>query len=101
MQLVPAIGEGSNGRVVARVRSMKGLYGLNQTVLAHVLGIAQPQMSRRLRGTVPFSLGEVDALADFFSTSPGYLLGYEDGPSPKDPHTEHPDLFDGSGPTHW
>lgn len=48
---------------------------LTQQEVAAVLGINQTNVSRRLRGTCPFQLREIDALADYFETPVETILG--------------------------
>ena len=57
---------------------------VTQTQLAQVLHVAQPAVSKRLRGLTPFDANEIGALAEFFEVSPAELLG-ERLPNPGDP----------------
>lgn len=61
-------------------------YGQRQKDVAEVLGIAQPGVSARLRGQVPFDISELTILASHFGISLGELLGSqivnETGPRP-------------------
>jgi len=93
-----------NGRVVRNVRHLKDDFRLNQTQLAAVIDITQTQMSRRLHGAVPFSLEEVERLADYFGVTAGALLGYEEMPlNPRGPRgiggVARPEGFE--PPTFW
>lgn len=74
-----------NDKVAAEVRAALGRFQLKQLDLAAVLGVTQTQVSRRLRGEVPFTLRDVDAIAEWFSTSPAVLLGYANEPQPRKP----------------
>ena len=72
-------------RVRDEVNALRGRFRVSQATLGRVLGVTQSQMSARLRGAVPLTLGEVEVLAEFFGTTPGYLLGYESAPRPVGP----------------
>lgn len=79
--------EGSAQRVAAEVRALKGRYNATQTQLAEVLGVAQPAVSKKLKGATPFTLTEIDRLARFFGVHPAELLGGHGpghGPTPPD-----------------
>ena len=52
--------------VAANVRAEAARRGFNQVSLAAVLGISQPNVSKRWRGVHPFSLDELALLADAF-----------------------------------
>ena len=60
--------------VAANVRAEAGRFGLNQSTLAALIGLNQPQVSKRWRGVVAWSLDEVAALAGVFGCTPGALL---------------------------
>jgi transcriptional regulator with XRE-family HTH domain len=53
---------------------------MSQTALAKALGMSQAAMSDRLTGKTPFTLDELQALADTFGVDPADLLA---GPSPR------------------
>jgi len=77
---------GLTQRVAAEVRALKGRHDVTQDQLAHVLGVAQPAVSKRLRGVTPFSLDELEKLADFFGLDgPEELLGGRSNPRPGGP----------------
>ena len=73
-------------QVAAEVRALMGRFNLLQADLADALGVDQTQVSRRLRGHTPFTLGDVERLADYFQTTPLVLLGYMTEPRPKSPN---------------
>jgi len=56
-------------KVAATVRAEMARAGLLQTDLAYALGLAQQAVSARLRGKTPFTLADIDALADLFGTT--------------------------------
>lgn len=72
-------------RVRDEVNALRGRFRVSQQALGRALGVTQTQMSARLRGHVPLTLGEVEVLAAFFGTTPGYLMGYENAPRPVGP----------------
>lgn len=69
----------------ALVRSLCARFGLKQIDVARLLGVSQSQVSQRFRGAFAFTLPELETLAEWFSTSPAYLLGYATEPVPKRP----------------
>lgn len=71
--------------VAEEVRALKGRRSLSQQELAEVLGVNQGQVSARLRGKIPFTLQDVDRLADFFGVDPEYLMGNKSAPGPEGP----------------
>jgi transcriptional regulator with XRE-family HTH domain len=60
---------------------------INQTQMAKDLGIGQSEVSKRLRGVVPFRFDEIVFLADYFGVSVGSLFGEttDRGPRPGGP----------------
>ena len=70
-----------NDKVAAEVRAALGRFQIKQSDLAAVLGVTQTQVSRRLRGDVPFTLRDVEVIAEWFSTSPAVLMGYLNEPA--------------------
>ena len=72
-------------RVVEEVRACMARFGLPQADLAALLGVSQGHASRKLRGVTPFTLDEVDLLADWFHTTPAYLMGHATEPRPVRP----------------
>jgi transcriptional regulator with XRE-family HTH domain len=72
-------------RVRGEVNALRGRFNISQAVLGRVIGVTQTQMSQRLRGDLEFKLVEIEKIARFFGTTPGYLLGYENAPRPKGP----------------
>ena len=77
---------GLTQRVAAEVRALKGRHDVTQEQLANVLGVAQPAVSKRLRGVTPFTLDELEKLSDFFGLDgPEELLGGQSNPRPGGP----------------
>jgi len=69
----------------ALVRALCARFGLKQIDVARLLGVSQSQVSQRFRGAFAFTLPELETLAEWFSTSPAYLLGFATEPVPKRP----------------
>jgi transcriptional regulator with XRE-family HTH domain len=53
-------------RVAAEVRAEVARQAVTQERVAGILGVAQPNVSRRLNGKQPFDTDELDKLADAF-----------------------------------
>ena len=53
-------------RVAAEVRAEVARQNVTQDYLAQILGVAQPNVSRRLTGKQPFDTDELDKLAAAF-----------------------------------
>lgn len=64
-----------NSRVASEVRALKGRYAMTQHQVAEILGISQSQVAKRLNGKIPFTLDDIQRLADFFGIDPAELLG--------------------------
>lgn len=77
--------ESLSERTGALVRALCARFGLKQSDVAQLLGVSQSQVSQRFRGAFAFTLPELEVLADWFSTSPAYLLGYALEPVPRKP----------------
>ena len=75
----------TSARVVEEVRATMARFGLHQAELAALLGVSQGHASRKLRSVTPFTLDEVDLLADWFQTTPAYLMGHASEPRPSRP----------------
>lgn len=58
----------------ANVKAEMARRGVNQTALAAVIGVTQPQVSARLRGIVAFNVNELHAVADFLDVDVTALL---------------------------
>ena len=56
---------------------------MTQADLAEVLDLGQSEVSKRLRGTVPFRFDEIVFIADYFGVSIGALFGEETHKSPR------------------
>lgn len=50
--------------VGANIRAEVARRGLTQAALAEVIGVSQSQLSKRLRGVIPFDVNEVAAIAN-------------------------------------
>ena len=74
-----------NVRLAQELNSLRGRYRMSQAQLGNVIGVTQSQMSKRLKGVVPFTLDEIEALAAFFGMAPLELLGYAEAPRPSGP----------------
>lgn len=79
-----------NKRVGREVRAWMGRADLRQIDIARVLGVAQKNVSQRLRGTIPFRVDELMALASYLGISLGQLLG-DEIVNEKKPHRASPD----------
>lgn len=77
--------ESLDERVTGEINALKGRFHVKQSTLGMVIGVSQAQMSQRLNGHKNFSLAEIELLARFFGTTPGYLMGYENAPRPVGP----------------
>lgn len=45
-----------------------------QRELAKAIGLSQPQVGKRLRGTIPFDVAELEKVADFLGVKPTRFL---------------------------
>lgn len=70
-----------NGGVAAEVRALLGRHRDTQAHLAHVLGIAQPTLSRKLNGEVQFSIPQLKTIADHYKVPLSSL--FPDDPPPR------------------
>jgi len=71
-------------RVAEEIRALAARHkseGVNQTVLASVIGVSQSQISKRLLGKTPFTLTELEKIARYFDVDAAELLGT----APRDP----------------
>lgn len=57
-------------RIVANLRDI----GITQSRMARILGVTQPAISRRYNGKVPFTVDELETVADALSVEPAALL---------------------------
>jgi transcriptional regulator with XRE-family HTH domain len=71
-----------NERLAQELNALRGRYNMSQTQLGAVIGVTQSQMSKRLKGGVPFTLDEVETLASYFGMTPMQLLGEAETPRP-------------------
>jgi transcriptional regulator with XRE-family HTH domain len=62
-------------RVAAAIRGELARQRRTQRDLAEALGMAQQSVSRRLSGTTPISVGELDAISLYLGVAPAQLLG--------------------------
>ncbi len=72
-------------RVVEEVRATMARFRMTQFDLARMLGVSQGQASRKMRRITPFTLDEIDLLADWFQTTPAYFMGFTTEPRPSKP----------------
>ncbi|WP_375712232.1 helix-turn-helix domain-containing protein [Propionimicrobium lymphophilum] len=75
----------TNDQLASEVRGVLAKFGLKQKDLATFLGIAQPNISKKLKGITPFTFDELDAMAEWFSTTPQVLMGFASEPRPQNP----------------
>jgi transcriptional regulator with XRE-family HTH domain len=61
--------------VVEEIRALMGRRRVSQKQLGEALGLAQPTMSKRMNGKIPFDLDELDAIAEFFDVPITDLFG--------------------------
>lgn len=55
---------GLTHRVASEIRAEMGRQGVTHTALADVLGISQPQTTKRLNAVIPFDTSELEAIAE-------------------------------------
>ncbi|WP_369290616.1 helix-turn-helix domain-containing protein [Propionimicrobium lymphophilum] len=67
------------------IRALMGRFKLKQADLGTVLGLTRTQAGRKLNMVTPFTLDELDVLAEWFSTTPQVLMGFALEPRPKNP----------------
>lgn len=60
--------------VAGEVRARMARKRVRQVDLAEVLGMSQPSLSQRLTGRYPFTVDELDRLAQFFDVEPADLI---------------------------
>lgn len=70
----PGVPETTNERIQRNIRELMRWRRMTQADLADALGESQPWLSKRLTGTTPFQLCDVDAIAAVFELSPAELL---------------------------
>lgn len=61
--------------VAEEVRALMGRRIVTQKQLADVLQVSQGQVSKRLKGLIPFDTNEIAKLAAYFDVHPAELLG--------------------------
>lgn len=66
------------GQVAANIRAETGRRGLHQRDIARYLGLAPSRISERWRGITPWSLEDIDRLAELFSVRPQDLCAQVD-----------------------
>lgn len=74
-----------NERVGREIKAWLARHSLKQTDLADVIGVAQKNVSRRLRGEIPFRIDELLAITQALDITLGQLLG-NDLVNEKNPH---------------
>lgn len=60
--------------VAANLRAEMGRRQISQAALAEAIGIAQPSVSKRLHGHVPWTLSELTRVAEFLDLPLSTLL---------------------------
>lgn len=76
---------GTANVAAGEIRALMGKFKLKQADLGDILGITRSQAGRKLNMVTPFTLDELDVLAEWFSTTPQVLMGFELEPRPKRP----------------
>lgn len=61
-------------RVAAKAAQLADLAGVTQAALGRALHMTQATISRKLAGKIPFSLDEIDAVADALQVDPEALI---------------------------
>jgi transcriptional regulator with XRE-family HTH domain len=69
--------EGASAIVARNLRILMAERGVSQGQLASVLGIAQPNVSKRLKGRTPWTTDDLDKLAEAFMLDHKHLLDRE------------------------
>ena len=64
----------SNAAAAAAVREALRARGIRQHTAARVLGLSQPALSDRFRGRTPFTLADLDRIADHLGVTVAELL---------------------------
>lgn len=85
LPLVPTDPESLNQKVADELNALRGRYGRSQADLAEVIQVTQSQMSKRLKGRVPFTLDDIERFAEYFGITASQLLGYAEAPRPDGP----------------
>ena len=62
-------------KIAARVRGLAAEKNITQMQLAAALGIAQPAVSRRMRGITPWSLDELAVLGQLLDVQFAVIIG--------------------------
>lgn len=66
--------QGASAIVARNLRILMAERGVSQGQLAGVLGVAQPNVSKRLKGHTPWTTDDLDALAEAFEVEAKDLL---------------------------
>lgn len=74
-----------NQKVAQELNALRGRYGRTQADLAAAIDVSQSQMSKRLKGRVPFTLNDIERFAAYFGIKASDLLGYAESPHPVGP----------------
>jgi len=64
--------------VAAEVRAMKGRRNVTSKAIAERIGLTEMALSRRMNGTTPFSIGELQLLVRLFKCDLDELLPHLD-----------------------
>ena len=68
------------GKIYRRIRDLREDSDLNQTTVAHMLGMSQTGYSKYETGENDIPTEVLIKLAEFYNTSIDYLLGVTDNP---------------------
>jgi transcriptional regulator with XRE-family HTH domain len=74
-------------RAATVIREHMARYDLVQADLQRVLGLSQSAVSKRLRGTTPFDVNELELVAGYFGMTLAELIAEADKPRPDGPHS--------------
>ena len=72
------------------IRAIMGRFKIKQSDLGDALGLTRTQAGRKLNMVTPFTLDELDVLAEWFSTTPQVLMGFATEPKPVRPQGLEP-----------
>ena len=80
--------ESLTSSVAEEVRALMGRRIVTQKQLADVLQVSQGQVSKRLKGSIPFDTNEIEKLSHYFGVHPAELMGGA-APSTHGPEPTH------------
>ena len=73
-----------------RIKELRNAKGINQQVLADILNVQRPAISKYENGEVPLTDDTIRILAEYFDCSSDYLLGRTDTQGTKKDGSEEP-----------